>query len=71
MNPKNWWKCDINTGWENTWRSAAYHFAEGFPGGEWTVTGYHYGLAPDKRTAILLSITTATDCNIYDGWWDQ
>lgn len=35
------WQEPIRTGWEYTYRSAAVHRGEGFPGG-WYVVGQHY-----------------------------
>jgi len=67
--PKASYSCYVDSGGcEMTWRSAACHFAEGYGG--WHVIGTHYGLAPDRKTMIVLAITEADDCSIYDGWWD-
>ena len=56
----------LNTGQALTWRSAAYHATEGYGG--WTVIGTHYFW----NGAQWLQINTrATDCSIYDGWWDH
>jgi hypothetical protein len=56
----------VDTGWHATWRSAAVHWGEGTGG--WFVTGYHY--ISNGRTARLIRDTKASNCNIYDGWWD-
>lgn len=58
-----------------TWRSAAYHAKEGYSsrGDEWYVIGYHFYVPndnPNKYKKQLDRTTGATDCNIYDGWWD-
>lgn len=67
-NPKANWGCYFNSGgWDDTWRSAACHFAEGYGG--WHVTGYHY-TRDNNYNERLMEITEADDCNIYDGWWD-
>jgi len=55
-------------GMESTWRSAAVHWFEG-AGGGWDVYGWHSSLDEDGKEIILCQ-TRATDCNIYDGWWD-
>lgn len=68
--PSNWWKCRINTPFENTWRSAAYHYAEGLEGDEWTSIGSHY-TKNAQGNVVLLMQTEGTDCSGYDGWWDK
>lgn len=69
-NPKFWWICNINTLLMKTSRSAAYHWAEGYAGGGWTVRGAHY-IQNNNQNITLLKKTEATDCAIYDGWWDK
>jgi hypothetical protein len=61
-------KCELSTGWQNTWRSADVHWTEGTGG--WLVYGDHYILDNNKQPQYL-GETKASDCNIYDGWWDQ
>ena len=56
----------LDTGAASTWRSAAYHATEGYGG--WFVKGWHYFY--DGRDWVLI-MTQATDCSIYDGWWDH
>lgn len=58
----------IDTGLSQTWRQAAVHFGESYPGGTYFVSGFHYFL--DRGRQILDVNTTAADCSIYDGWWD-
>jgi hypothetical protein len=55
----------LDTGVQQTWRSAAYHATEGYGG--WRVVGWNYFY--DGRDWILIK-TEATNCSIYDGWWD-
>ena len=57
-----------NTGWENTWRSAAVHWGEALPGSGWYVEGYHWIVLGGGQT--LIAHTMVNDCSIYDGWWD-
>jgi len=58
----------LNTGKSYTWRAAAYHPTESYTG-HWYVRGYHYYYPYGNE---VLDVTTgATDCNIYDGWWDH
>jgi hypothetical protein len=61
----------LNTGTNLTWRAAAYHSTEGYSsrGDHWYVSGYHF-YYPNGRE-ILDVVTMATDCDIYDGWWDH
>lgn len=58
----------LATGWEVTWRSANVHWGE--PGGEpyWYVQAGHYMKVGYQDYRI--GFTTASDCSIYDGWWD-
>lgn len=58
----------IDTGLQNTWRSAAVHWGEAMPGGIWYVTGFHFGDEMDYQ--LLIQNTAASDCSLYDGWWD-
>jgi len=59
----------INTGMGHTWRQAAVHWKESYPGGSYFVSGFHYFL--DRGNEVLDVNTQASDCSIYDGWWDQ
>jgi hypothetical protein len=59
----------IDTGMGYTWRQAAVHWNESYPGGKYFVTGFHYFL-DDYGRQILGWNTQASDCSIYDGWWD-
>lgn len=58
----------IDTGMGHTWRQAAVHWGESTPAGRYQVTGFHY--FRERGYEILDLNTVATDCNIYDGWWD-
>jgi hypothetical protein len=53
-----------------TWRSAAYHFNEGYGG--WFVSGMHYFGEEDDQFELRIDIKNSgtEDCSIYDGWWD-
>ena len=61
----------INTGTNYTWRAAAYHATEAYSsrGDKWWVNGYHF-VYPNGQERLDV-MTSAKDCNIYDGWWDQ
>lgn len=56
------------TEWENTWRSAAVHWGEGRGG--WSVSSDHY-IAYKDGDNVPLGSTYATDCSIYNGWWEK
>lgn len=58
----------LDSGSALTWRSAAYHATEGYGG--WTVVGTHYFYNDSLKRWTSL-VTQATDCSIYDGWWDH
>ena len=58
----------LSSGWENTWRSANVHWGEAGPGSGWYVQAGHYQRI--GRSEHRLGFTTASDCSIYDGWWD-
>lgn len=60
----------LNTGKNYTWRAAAYHAAEAYSsrGDKWYVQGFHFFYPNDRERLDVM--TMATDCNIYDGWWD-
>lgn len=58
----------IDTGMSYTWRQAAVHWNESPPGGKYFVSGFHYFL--DRGREILDTNTQASDCSIYNGWWD-
>lgn len=70
--PKGWTRPVhiLNTGTQYTWRAAAYHATEAYSsrGDEWFVQGYHFYYPRDKERLDVM--TSASDCNIYDGWWD-
>lgn len=57
-----------NTGWEYTWRSARVCWGEGTK--NWEVKGQHY-MKDESDVVIWLGDTKVTDCDIYNGWWDQ
>jgi hypothetical protein len=61
----------LDTGKNFTWRAAAYHAKEAYSsrGDKWFVAGYHFIYLNGRET--LDTTTLATDCSIYDGWWDQ
>lgn len=66
-NPKKGYH-HIDTGMSKTWRQAGVHWGESRPGGTYFVSGFHYFLHNGKE---ILDVTTkASNCNIYDGWWD-
>lgn len=72
VNPSKSWSCNL---WSDyavtaTWRSAAYHWAEGYLLDKWEVYGTHYTSKDKGKSVIILAQTKATDCNIYNGWWD-
>lgn len=58
----------IDTKMSLTWRQAAVHWGESAPGGKYYVHGNHYYLYNGHE--LLDNSTDATDCSIYDGWWD-
>lgn len=65
----------LNTGTAFTWRAAAFHATEAYSsrGDRWFVQGFHFYHPPDGLPTDIERIdviTTAEDCNIYDGWWD-
>jgi len=55
-----------------TWRSAAYHWynKDDYNPDVTKVIGFHY-LSTDSVNYNLQATTSATGCNIYDGWWDK
>jgi hypothetical protein len=62
---------EIITQLEDTIRSAAVHWGEAFPGNSWQVFGTHWMIDEDTGLEKRIGETYATDCSIYDGWWDQ
>lgn len=60
----------LNTGMNYTWRAAAYHMREAYQGDGWAVKGLHFYRGTNGQTIFDVQ-TIATDCSIYDGWWDQ
>lgn len=58
----------LGSGWEDTWRSANVHWGEAGPGAGWSVQAGHYQRFGMQE--FRLGFTTASDCSIYDGWWD-
>lgn len=60
---------EINPGFEDSWRSAAYHYAEGYGG--WKVIGSHWMVHEQTGRTFMLGQETVVDCSIYDGWWDR
>src|SRR3990167_8098396 len=58
----------IETGWEQTWRSAAIHWSEANYK-SYHVVGEHY-LKNNDGVVMLLGKEYVTDCSIYNGWWD-
>lgn len=72
FSPKFKYSCDFGSSptIEMTWRSAACHYLEGYEGGGWYVVGHHYNSGDNGKSTYLPGITDATDCKIYDGWWD-
>lgn len=63
------WPCNMDTGEEYTWRSAAVHWGEGVAGSGWLVIGHH-SMKDRKGKWVKLGVTRVKDCSIYDGWWD-
>lgn len=61
--------CDLSDHWRLTWRSDAFHFAEGY-NGAWFVQGQHWGLNRNSDP-VKLTDSQAVDCRFYDGWWDK
>ena len=59
----------IDTGFSNTWRSAAVHWGEASPGSGYQVVGNHWVKLSGSQYTIFE--TNVADCSIYDGWWDQ
>lgn len=57
---------DTFDNWHLTWRSAAYHTNEGYGG--WKVWGVHKMIVNGLQKTV--ATTFATNCNIYNGWWD-
>ena len=64
----------IDTGYAVTWRQAAVHWKEAPmkepPDRRWIVSGYHY-LSDYGNGKFPFDTTSATDCSIYNGWWDH
>lgn len=60
----------LQTGWENTRRSAAVHWGEGYtPTGYYLVQGWHWeGI--DGVGEVLRATTSVDNCSIYNGWWE-
>ena len=58
----------VDTGWQDTWRSAAVHWGEGRGG--WTVLGQHW-MRDNRGKEYVAAQEVVTDCSIYDGWWDK
>lgn len=58
----------VDTKMVYTWRAAAVCWGESGPKGTYFVKGFHYYL--DRGHEVLDNTTEASDCNIYDGWWD-
>ena len=60
----------LDTGTQFTWRAAAFHATEAYSsrGDTWFVNGFHFYYPNGKERFDAL--TSASDCNIYDGWWD-
>ncbi len=58
----------VDTGWANTWRSAAVHWGEG--NGGWKVLGQHY-MQNELGENYLAASEEVEDCSMYDGWWDK
>ena len=56
------WEPTISTGWENTYRSAAIHWGEGFSGGAYVV-GDHYMWISGYGT-LYLGRTQTDNCNL-------
>ena len=54
--------------WEVTWRSANVHWSEPKGGADWYVEAGHYLRMGYQEYRI--GYTTASDCSLYDGWWD-
>lgn len=61
----------VEVGWDSTWRSAAVHWNEAYPGNGWNVTGEHWMTTSVPNQPTLIEMTYVDDCSIYDGWWDR
>ncbi|MFW2535202.1 hypothetical protein [Legionella sp. 28fT52] len=64
----------LDTGKAYVWRAAAYHSNEAYSsrGDKWWVNGFHFWYPNGSGGREKLDVmTSASDCNIYDGWWDQ
>lgn len=59
----------FETGWQDTWRSAAVHWGESKEKERWRVIGFHFLLIDDEERA--LGMTDVSDCSVYNGWWDK
>ena len=62
------WQHTRYVSWQETWRSAAYDYAD-TADGNWKVYGQHWRQNTDGDRYLAQTETT-TSCNIYDGWWD-
>lgn len=61
----------LNSGWLFTWRSAAVCWRESCTDkGPWLVNGHHWETLKGGRL-VEVGKTVATNCNIYDGWWES
>lgn len=61
-----------NTGYAFVWRQAVVHWGESFPSnGHYYVYGYHYYWDEYFNKEVYDANTEATNCNLYDGWWDK
>lgn len=53
---------------ELTRRSAVIHWTESYKPGVYIVAGVHKITFQDGN--FIYAHTSASDCNLYDGWWD-
>ena len=57
-----------DTGWRNTWRSAAVCWSEAKPGSGWIVIGGHWQKS-ERGEVTMLGTESIKDCSLYNGWW--
>ncbi len=72
IHSRNAGRHDIDTGMNWTWRAAALHVGEITKLHDiWKVQGYHFYQDCATCRKVYDWYTEATDCSIYDGWWDK
>lgn len=62
----------VDTGMNFTWRAAAIHTLEPpIESNPWFVEGFHFYQECQTCPRVYDWYTSASDCSIYDGWWDK